>query len=176
MADIALQLAADFIRAQGWCCVRIAPEAAASVVTIGGMGARGKAGSRVWLPHKQQAEKIIEALVHQQREAIQPRSIRVVLLIKADVNMVRDTVETVASTLGFQVVGDDAIEGQIKLVSERIRAAMSRMKRDGTIKRLHCEYREARASGATLAKYDDWFTARMRPALMGEPNAKARAG
>jgi hypothetical protein len=90
--------------------------------------------------------------------------------------MVRDTVENVASTLGFQVVGDDAIEGQIKLVSERIRAAMSRMKRDGTIKRLHCEYREARASGATLAKYDDWFTARMRPALMGQPNAKARAG
>jgi hypothetical protein len=80
--------------------------------------------------------------------------------------MVRETVETVASTLGFQVVGDDSIEGQIALVSERIRATMSRMKRDGTIKRLYCEYREARASGATLPKYDDWFAARMRPVLM----------
>jgi hypothetical protein len=165
MADIAHQLAADFLRAQGWCCIRIAPVAAASIVTIGGIGARGKAGSRVWLPRKQQAEKIIEALLKQRRDAKRRPQAGRVLLVKADVNTVRETVETVAFTLGLPVVDDDSIEGQIALFSERIRAAMSLMKRDGTIKRLHCEYRAARASGATLPKYDDWFAARMRPVI-----------
>jgi len=171
MADIATTLASDFLAGAGWCCILIAPQTTvskvlrppATTVTIEGVRDREADGSRIWLK-RQHAERVVAALFSRCQQAQRRRGgdgVLISLPVTATASMVRD----VADSLGYAPVGDEFVDEQMAMVTKRIEAAMSRMKRDGSMRQINREYTTARASGASLPRFDNWLAARLRPAL-----------
>jgi hypothetical protein len=176
--SIAAGLASDFLVAQGWACIHLRPDAngqtqtetqtqtqTQTVVTVGGISARDEPGIRIWLSRKH-VDKVMAALFSRCRQA-QRRERGDGLVIRADIAAVASMIRNIASNFSITLVGDDFIDGQMALVTNRIEAAIARMKRDGSMKMLNREYATARASGTPLPGFRRWLVARLRPAFAG---------
>jgi hypothetical protein len=162
--SIAAGLASDFLVAQGWSCIRIRPDAnTQTVVTVGGISDRDEPGIRIWVSRKF-VDKIMAELFSRHRQ-VHRRPRGGGLVVKADIAAVASMIRNIASNFSITLVGDDFIDGQMALVTERISAAIDRMKRDGSMKLLNREYAAARASGARLPGFTNWLVARLRPAF-----------
>jgi hypothetical protein len=173
MTNIAATLAADFLGARGWCCICITPQGASCTVTIGDINSRGEPGRRVWLDRKQ-AEKVVAAFFSRHQESDhRPRGDG--LLVDADDAATEGMIRTIADSFGYGATDDAVVHGQLALVTNRIAAALERMKRDGSVKAWSVEYRTARevarmCGTAFPAKYDLWLADRLR-ASIGAPAA-----
>jgi hypothetical protein len=170
MTDIAATLAADFIDAQGWACIRIEACDASRrcIVTVDGVDAREESGARLWLARRH-ADKTLATFFSRHQEARRrPRGAG--LIVQAPVTTTERMIRDVAHSLGFSVAGDDFVDEQLALVTRRVETALARMKRDGSLKQLNREYsaaREMARAGGTpsLPGYPDWLAARLRPAF-----------
>jgi hypothetical protein len=165
MADIASRLAADFLTSQGWGCILIAPKDGACTVNIRGIDARHKTGARIWFRKRRLAERVLETYFGQHRQA---RRHGGGLVVNAETSTVKTMIRDTAMVVGVAFVGetlvdDDDIDAETALVTKRIEAALARMKRDGSLKVLHRQYRAERTSGVVLPGYGQWLAARMRP-------------
>jgi hypothetical protein len=167
MVDIAAKLAADFLSAQGWACILIAPDAAV-VVTVGGVDARDEPGLRIWMS-RTQADKVMAAFLSRCQQA-RRRSRGAGLIVNADGATVEQMIHGIASNAGYSVSDDAVLDEQLELVTKRIETQLDRMKRTGGLRLLNGEYANARAAakaaGSTCpASYSIWLVERLRPGI-----------
>jgi len=82
------------------------------------------------------------------------------LIIEADVTDVDRMVRARAALLGFAVTKDEHVDATMAALTARAEAAIARMQRDGSMKRLNREY--AASSATSRPPYAEWLTERLR--------------
>jgi hypothetical protein len=166
MIDISTTLAADFL--SGWRCILVAPQSTSSTVLrppsttviLGTIRDREADGSRLWLS-RQHAERTLTAFFSRHQEA-QRRRGGDGYVVQADVNATEQMIRGVAGGLGYALAGDELIDEQMAMISQRISDALPRV-----TKGLSKQYKAERASGTPVPAYHHWLAEKLRPAFAG---------
>ncbi|SHG89677.1 hypothetical protein [Bradyrhizobium erythrophlei] len=137
------------------------------------VGRRSK-GERIWFRSGREAEKVKTAILSRCFEAVRNRDS---LYIKRPLDQVLELVGKTAFSLGITPISDADLAVTFDSINRRIDAAIARMQRDGSMKRINREYAELRKSGGTsggtrdgtngtsgtlpLPPYSEWLVGRL---------------
>jgi hypothetical protein len=132
-------------------------------------GRRSK-GEKIWFRSEREAEKVQKAILNRCFEAARHRD---GLLVNLPLDQVVWLVRETALSLGITLISDADLAVTFDSINRRIEAALARMQRDGSMKRINREYSELRKSGGTkpgtngtsgtspLPSYGEWLVGRL---------------
>ncbi|WP_036048698.1 hypothetical protein [Bradyrhizobium sp. Tv2a-2] len=178
MADIAQTLAADVLEASGLSCLYAEPGAGSVRITIGGIAARKKPGTRLWLRSQKQAERVLAELMASHREA--RKNARGGLFVAAEPEMVEKMLRVCAGRLGYAISPDEHLDVTLSSLQKRIGKAIDALQSTGQMKKLNREYAALRkgtllgdikgTSGTSLPSYSEWLVDRLKKQLPAYTN------